>query len=377
MNRNADNIEERDLEKIIEEKVEQRVQEELKKRERGQTDTSGENKSEQMSRRNFLKRLGLGAAGAGALTLLPSASAFNIKSSNPIQYFNSSRDSNPNFKINQTGDINARDADLNQIIASRIEAGSELKIPTSNSTNNNNQVWIDTSNQELKVRYNDSTYRATLTQRAYENVIEDFETGSLGAWTSTSGLTVQSSTVAEGSYAVEISNPSNAFQAYSAQGDGLDYYPQKGDRFSMLMRESGSRLPTWNFGVDTSNSEGYYVFLHTQDRLEVGITSGSGSFTSLNTTSISESTDTWYEVEVQWHDGSGSLSDNTIEVTLYSVDTSKDLSQELGRGTELASVTAQDSTYASNRGIGIADGNNSSAPPYGYIDRVWHLGDVK
>lgn len=116
-----------------------------------------------MTRREFLKKTGLGAAGLSALALLPFTSALNIKSSNPIQYFNSSRGSNPNFKVDSSGDISGSNADLVEIIADRVTANDELKVPTSDNTGNNRQVWLDKDNQELKARYNNTTYKTSLT----------------------------------------------------------------------------------------------------------------------------------------------------------------------------------------------------------------------
>lgn len=162
------NINEKELEKIIDEKVEERtkdlknqveeLRDELKDKEKSKENSSSRENGN-LSRRDFLKKAGTGAIGLSALALLPSTSAFNIKTSNPLQYFNSSRDTNPNFKVSSSGDITGNTADLDKLIAKRVEATQKFLLPDQTSSENK-EMWIeevDSETSELKVRLKGNT----------------------------------------------------------------------------------------------------------------------------------------------------------------------------------------------------------------------------
>jgi len=72
---------EEQLEKIIDRKVEERLKERTE-------NNKIEDNQERISRRSFLRKLGTGAIGLGALSLLPS-SAMNIKSSDGLEVWDS------------------------------------------------------------------------------------------------------------------------------------------------------------------------------------------------------------------------------------------------------------------------------------------------
>jgi hypothetical protein len=56
--------------------------------------------------------MGAGAAGLGALTMLPSASAFNIRTSNPLNYYGDDQN-NPNFSVQPDGTLKADSINAN------------------------------------------------------------------------------------------------------------------------------------------------------------------------------------------------------------------------------------------------------------------------
>lgn len=70
-----------------------------------------QHKGKNISRRDFLKNIGVGAAGLGAMALLPSASAFNIRTSNPLQYFGSGS-SNPDFEVQTDGSMSVNSINI-------------------------------------------------------------------------------------------------------------------------------------------------------------------------------------------------------------------------------------------------------------------------
>lgn len=221
------------------------------------------------------------------------------------------------------------------------------------------------------------THNALEVSAIPDSVVDNFEDNDLDEYTSTSEFAITSTSPVEGSYMLSITgNPGNTYEMYSDEGSGLEYYPQKGDKFSVLMYDSDLRLPAFNFGLDSSGPSAYYFNHYPNNNIaELGKNTGAGSITVLNEYSITLSKATWYEYEIQWHDGSGSLADNTIEITVYETDTSADLSSELGRLSEVGSFTATDSDNATQRGVGFSDFVNSPSGD-GYMDRVWHLGSV-
>jgi hypothetical protein len=71
----------------------------------------GVSKSDEISRRGFLKSLGIGVALAGAYAVIPSAEAFSISSDNPIDFYNSTSQSS-NLQIGSSGDIDLKYSNL-------------------------------------------------------------------------------------------------------------------------------------------------------------------------------------------------------------------------------------------------------------------------
>jgi len=200
-------------------------------------------------------------------------------------------------------------------------------------------------------------------------IVDDFESGNLNAYTNTSNFSISSSTVVQGSFSLELNNPVDNFDMFSEPGDGLANYPEKGQKFSALAFEGNSTLPAFLFGVDGSNSNGYLV-LHfsTSDQARLYRIDG-GSRTLLLSQSVAMNNNQWYEHEIQWHDGSGSLPDNTIELSVFEIDSS------LNRTSQIFNDNIVDSTYATNKGIGFAD-LVSSPSGNGFFDNYVILGQV-
>jgi hypothetical protein len=94
----------RRLSEIIEQKVEQEVEERL-----GKQDNKSDRGGRKLSRRGFLKKLGLGAAGIGAASLAPSAAAYDIRSDDALEVFS---DGTKHFDVDPGGPVNINSADL-------------------------------------------------------------------------------------------------------------------------------------------------------------------------------------------------------------------------------------------------------------------------
>jgi len=200
-------------------------------------------------------------------------------------------------------------------------------------------------------------------------VVDDFESGNLNDYTNTSGFTISSSVVAEGSNSLELQNPDNIFDMYSDFGDGLNAYPQKGQKFSVLIYDSNTTQPVVLFGVDGSAEDGY-GFQHIPDSNFARLYRvDGGSRTDLLSANISLNKSEWYEYEIQWHDGSGSESDNTIEMSIFEIDAG------LNRTSQIYNDSVVDSTYPNNRGVGYAD-TTSTPSGSGFIDNYKIIGTV-
>lgn len=170
-------------------------------------------------------------------------------------------------------------------------------------------------------------------------VVDDFEDNSLSEYTvDTQGnWGIQTSIVKEGTYALSCDYNSTNKGAVSSTS-GLANYPAQGDTFRVWMRYSANNdYGGIVFGVPTDSTsnqmDGYHVHFHrTGDATDFHLRKYP-SGTQLAATGSGTSPDTWYEIEVDWQ--------STITVRLLDA-----------AGSELASMSANDTTYTSG-GIGF------------------------
>ena len=129
---------------------------------------------------------------------------------------------------------------------------------------------------------------------------------------------------------------------------GLDNYPEQGDTFSCFLREDGSQpLAIMLFGVQNYDFEFYGAGIAdgvSEFRL---FKDGLGGGDTIASTSVSLSTEEWYDVEVEWE------TDGTITARLFEVDQSSG-----ERQSQMESISATDTDY-SNGGVGFAKGLSS------------------
>ena len=155
----------------------------------------------------------------------------------------------------------------------------------------------------------------------------------------------------------------------SQPGDGLNRYPEKGDIISLFVRPDGSR-PAFYFGLEDVDNWYGMRFRSSDDSFWVR-TMVDGELTQVQD-SVSLTPQTWYEVELLWHDGEGSQPEDTIEGKLYSLNINGDVT----RDSEIASAQLTESAHANQRGIGFrftgSEGSNNEA----YYDDVRVIGEV-
>ena len=209
-----------------------------------------------ISRREFLKKAGLGTAGLAALGFSP-ASALNIRS-NSLSF----SDSNKNYlNINTDGgEANINNADLN-LNGNNILGVKELELPSSEASGDQ-RIWLDSSNESLKVKINGSIYAASLTQILSNNVIENFEevlyedqnktlsgyySGSLSQfnrsmeWSKEGGYSLEA--VTDGSWVAIVSN------------GNLNRTPQRGDIFEFYFKPDTANPAELSFADNGSGNK--------------------------------------------------------------------------------------------------------------------------
>lgn len=139
------------LEQTLEKIVDNKVEEKLQQREQ-EDEEQEENQKPDISRRSFIKKLGLGAAGLGAATLIPSASALDIRDSQGLSVYSGGTE-----YLDASGDpVSVTNSDFN------IPNGT-LKVSTSHPrteirSNNPGVLWTRSSDGAVNasVQYDDS-----------------------------------------------------------------------------------------------------------------------------------------------------------------------------------------------------------------------------
>lgn len=136
-------------------------------------------------------------------------------------------------------------------------------------------------------------------------------------------------------------------ELFSVDGDGLDYYPVKGDVIKCLGQTDTDDLGMniFFFGCDANSpSDTHYELRvdHKFGNLIINETSG-GTVNKLQEKNIDTDPDTWYRVRIEWDDGTLGGSDNDIRVFLVDGTTEE----------VVATLDVNDSTHATSSGIGF------------------------
>jgi len=145
---------------------------------------------------------------------------------------------------------------------------------------------------------------------------------------------------------VSNENPGGGDDVPIISTDGLNRYPQSGEKFACYINDIDAVVPYFYFGVqDESN---YYASGIFPDNNEFRLSKdGVGEADTIATDSVSLSLDEWYDVEVEWE------TDGTITARCFEVD------QSTGdRTSEVASASATDTDYT---GGGVAFAHSSGS----------------
>jgi len=236
--------------------------------------------------------------------------------------------------------------------------------------NNNEVTGVDLNNTEVsEVRLNGDTVFSAV----QFTIVDDFNDTDFTEYTNSSDLQQVSGSV-EGAGALQ--NNGNQGEVHiSRPGDGLTAVPQKGEVFSWIVKDgpqSSGFFPTFAYAINSSG-DGFAVrYVSITDGLR--FERNKSSFDNrLSLTGASYGNGDWYEIEVEWHDGSGSEPNNTHVINTYEVDTSADLSTQLGRLSLIESKSIVDSQFQGD-GISLENGDIT---PSGNMDIIRNHGPVQ
>lgn len=310
------------------------------------------------SRREFLKKAGAMGLGAGTVAFLPSAAAFNIKTSNPLQYYGGGS-SQPDFSVSSSGLVEA----------SSMNISGETRIESRSSDPNNPQdrrIWLRNDVNEIRLQLNGSRYKSGLTEVQLQEIIDDFESGDLTGWYGATGsYGATTNKPYEGSYSLELttSNTSSfSLVAHPNESESLNAYPDRGNTVSgyYYYGHSDHRC-SFIFGIENyTKSDTTSTIADDGYRFDMKSSSGeivlrdASDGTQLDQTATSVPDNQWFKFVIDF----GNTSNDTITCSI-----------EDTNGNSIASVSATDSTY-SGRGIEVKHNVDNSSSADFWVDRL-------
>lgn len=199
-----------------------------------------------------------------------------------------------------------------------------------------------------------------------DSVVDDFERGDLQPYSGDLGpYDVTQTDVPEGDFALEIDDGASGDIIYSEPGDGLDYYPEKGDQLACLLNDVASedgetyRPEVFIAFKEDNGSNGYGVRIDSDSNSFQIRKHVEGSADVESGESVSIASNEWYWIEIEWHDGSGSESNNEIVGRLFEIDAEETpFNLPSDKGSELASFSTNDVDFADNRGVAFGVGSS-------------------
>lgn len=142
--------------------------------------------------------------------------------------------------------------------------------------------------------------------------VDSFERANLNPYSYVGGFSINSNRHSEGSYSLRADGGDGNMSIVSYQGDGLPYYPVRGDTIQLEVQ------------FNTNSGRLFFGFFHgsggsMNDSYEVEVNNGSGAWgifndkgsnnrVNLGTGSIPQRSDTWDTLEIDTHGGGIDLS---------------------------------------------------------------------
>jgi hypothetical protein len=188
-----------------------------------------------------------------------------------------------------------------------------------------------------------------------QQIVDDFEDGDLSEYGfADSQFEVTQARAFDGSFSIRDDHTEATSLVYAVSTSGLENYPAAGDtieyRHYIESSSAGTAFAEFIFAAqsETSSPNGYYVKLN-----ESFMSLAKNRLTTLDSVNTATPLDQWLRVEIDWDVG------GTINVSI-----------ENSAGTQVASLSATDSTYASG-GIGFGANYSGAGGGSGLNEEIY------
>jgi hypothetical protein len=207
----------------------------------------------------------------------------------------------------------------------------------------------------------------------FPQIVDKFEDNDLAEYTNTANYDTTTNNAIEGTYALKLTGNDPESFMYSFPGDGLNRYFKKGHIASVYARakEVGgdNSAAVIGFGMPSGDYDSGYAIANWNFASWRLFRFDGGSRTKIADSGNSTNDGEWYEYEIEWHDGTGSEPDGTINVTRYTIDQT-----DGSRISQGSTISAQDTTYS---GEGVFFKNESgTADEITIADKYEVIGEV-
>jgi hypothetical protein len=186
--------------------------------------------------------------------------------------------------------------------------------------------------------------------------IADYYDGATSDWGRTTTEAV------EGDKALESTTADSPLSIYSRPGEGLNQYPTEGDTIDVLWRTGGFSTEILT-NVETGSTPGGYAFNVRDSEITIrkrsDLSNLSDETVLAGPSSISLSTNAWYYAEIDLP----TTADGSMALRVFDVDTN-----DLSKGSQQESLSATDTEFSAEEGIGVARRSGSGTGTV--IDRV-------
>lgn len=159
----------------------------------------------------------------------------------------------------------------------------------------------------MKYTVKNNRYVVRSNKYVSETMVDGFEDNDLSEYSNTGGFSTISARSSEGTYCLRADGGSGNKSTISRSGDGLDYYPERGDtikfdiQFDTLSNPTtpaGTSFMFWFFHGSGSIGDDNYQLEFKTNSGEIVLTKDTGSRFVLDSSSANYNADSWMPVEI-------------------------------------------------------------------------------
>jgi len=319
-------LREQKIQEIVDKRIEAKkdeIKEEARReleRVEARSKTSSTSSNEGISRRQFLKKAGIGTVGLAALGLAP-ASALKIRSNEFSVSTGSNSDITERINIeggnlnlvNDTGvDANNNDiGSVGELVAEQVKAQQEMNVPQKEpDEKENGQLWIDTERNRIGTNIDGERRFAKLKSPRIHEMMEGGSTLVLDQWEQDHiEMRVQNERSVAGSYSLEMRGTSDRPSGIRIDAEAEFNRPRQPEVVAYSYWETSS-ICGWIMGFYDENDE--VIFKMGHDNPEKILVTGD---TEANTYDPSTSYETWRRMRavIDWDNNSVDIHMEDIE----------------------------------------------------------------